>query len=277
MRGLFALIHQEIQLYLREPAAFFFILVFPSLLIVIFGYTFGQEVILEMPDGHSFRIIDVMVAGNLSWVMASIGLLGVYPALTAMRETHTLKFYRTHPMRSWHLMAAHYVTGVFSTGLSLLIMLAIGWLLFRIRFGGNILLTVPVLLVIYTAFFSMGFTLAAITRTARLAQALGSVIFFPMFALSGSMGPRDVFPPFLKLLSDLMPLSHAFDVLTAVWISSPGLDVLQEVLHTFQEGTTIGGVTLFAGVPVYQSLLYLVVLAVVMSVLAVKTFRWDTE
>jgi len=275
MRGLLRLIRQEIRLYLREPAAFFFTLVFPSLLIVIFGYTFGQEVIVEMPDGHTFRIIDVMVAGNLSWVMASIGLLGVYPALTALRETRALKFYRTHPMRSWHLMAAHYIMGVFSTALSLLIMLAVGWLLFRIRFGGNYLLTVLVLLVIYTAFFSMGFTLAAVTRTARLAQALGSVIFFPMFALSGSMGPRDAFPPLLKLLSDLMPMAHAFDVLTAAWISLPGFDVLSEVLYTFEEGTTIGNVTLFQGVTVAQSSLYLLAIAVVFSVLAVKTFRWE--
>ncbi len=277
MRGLLALIRQEVRLYLREPAAFFFTLVFPSLLIVIFGYTFGQEVIYERPDGLAFRVIDVMVAGNLSWVMASIGLLGVYPTLTAMRETHVLKFYHTHPIRASHLMAAHYVTGVVTTALSLAIMLVIGWLLFRVRFGGNYMLMVLVFLVIYTAFFSMGFTLAGVTRTARLAQALGSVIFFPMFAISGSMGPRDVFPPFLKLLSDLMPLSHAFDVITAVWMSQPGFEVLKEVLFTYREGTTIGGVTLFEGVQVYQSLLYLVALATVMSALAVKTFRWDTE
>jgi ABC-2 type transport system permease protein len=277
MRGLLRLIWQEFRLYLREPAAFFFTLVFPTLLIVIFGYTFGQEVVFERPDGMAFRIIDVMVAGNLSWVMASIGLLGVYPSLTAMRETRVLKFYRTHPIRAWHLMGAHYIMGVFSTALSLLIMLAVGWLLFRIRFGGNYLLTGLVLLVIYTAFFSLGFTLAAITRTARLAQALGSVIFFPMFALSGSMGPRTAFPSFLKLLSDLMPLAHAFDVLSMVWVSEFGFEVLEVTLFTFQEGTTIGGITLFQGVTVQQSLLYLLALALVTSVLAVKTFRWDTE
>ncbi len=277
MRGLYRLIGQEIRLYLREPAAFFFTLVFPTLLIVIFGYTFGQEVVFERPDGLAFRVVDVMVAGNLSWVMASIGLLGVYPALTAMRETHVLKFYRTHPIRAGHIMGAHYIMGVISTALSLLIMLAVGWVLFRIRFGGNYLLMALVLLVIYTAFFSLGFTLAAITRTARLAQALGSVIFFPMFALSGAMGPRSAFPSFLKLLSDLMPLAHAFDVSAMVWMSEPGFAVLREVLYTFQEGTTIGGVTLFRGLSVYQALLYLAALALATSILAVKTFRWNTE
>jgi ABC-2 type transport system permease protein len=194
-----------------------------------------------------------------------------------MRETRVLKFYHTHPIRAWHIMGAHYIMGVFSTALSLLIMLAIGWFLFRIRFGGNYLVTVLVLLVIYTAFFSLGFTLAAVTRTARLAQALGSVIFFPMFALSGSMGPRTAFPSFLKLLSDLMPLAHAFDVLSMVWVSEFGFEVLEVTLFTFQEGTTIGGITLFQGVTVQQSLLYLLALALVTSVLAVKTFRWDTE
>ena len=277
MRGLLKLVLQEIRLYMREPAAFFFTLVFPSLLIVIFGYTFGQEVVFERPDGLAFRIVDVMVAGNLSWVMASIGLLGVYPALTALRETHVLKFYRTHPIRAGHIMGAHYIMGVFSTALSLLIMLAVGWLLFRIRFGGNYLLMVLVLLVIYTAFFSLGFTLAAVTRTARLAQALGSVIFFPMFALSGAMGPRTAFPPLLRLFSDLMPLTHAFDVISMVWVSESGFEVLKAILYTFQEGVTIGNTTLFQGVTVQQSLLYLLALALVTSVLAVKTFRWNTE
>ena len=74
-----------------------------------------------------------------------------------------------------------------------------------------------------------------------------------------------------------MPLAHAFDVSTMVWISEPGFEVLRTTLFTFEEGTTVGGVTLFQGLTVQQSLLYLLALALVTSLLAVRTFRWDTE
>ena len=277
MRGFRKFLLQEIRLYLREPAAFFFGLIFPTLLIVIFGYTFGKRVVVERPDGLAFRILDLMVAGNLSWVLASMGLLGVYPVLTSLREAKVLKFYQTHPIRVFHVLLAQYASGLLTTLLSFLLMLLAAKLLFRVRFGGNYLVTGLLVLVSYSAFFAMGFAFAAVTPTTRLAQSLGNVLFFPMFALSGIFGPRTDFPPFLKLLSDLSPLSHAYDLLTTAWVSPPGWEIFRLPLYTFQKGTPFLGKTLFQGLQVWHSLLYLLVLAAAFSALAIRTFRWGTE
>ena len=43
MRKLSALTIAQAKLFMREPAAFFFTLIFPVLLIVMFGLVFGNE------------------------------------------------------------------------------------------------------------------------------------------------------------------------------------------------------------------------------------------
>ena len=110
-----------------------------------------------------------------------------------------------------------------------------------------------------------------------MAQAVGSVIFFPLLFVSGTFGPRDTLPPALKLLSDVSPLSHANDVLTAFWVTGaqPLGTVLRTPLPFF--GVTLGGRTWLQGVTPWHSLAYLLGLALVAALLAVRLFRWGEE
>ncbi len=265
----------EAKRWLREPVAFFFTLIFPSLLLLTLGYLFAEEVEISTEVGV-FRLVDVMVPGNFSWVLANMGLMGVYPVLTSMRETGVLKWLRTHPIRPVHLLVSQYLTGLGLAVLSLALMVLVGRTLFDIRFYGNVPLLLLTALVCYTAFFSLGFTLAAVTPTARAASAVGSLLFFPMMALAGVMGPREGLPPLLKWISDMLPLTHAFDLFSMLWISGPGWDILSQPLWSFEEGTRFLGRVWFRGITVSQSLLYLVVWAGFFSALAVKLFRWDS-
>ena len=49
MRGMTQLIVVQFKLFYREPAAFFFTLVFPVLLLVVFGSIFGDIEIEALP------------------------------------------------------------------------------------------------------------------------------------------------------------------------------------------------------------------------------------
>ena len=277
MSGFRKLFLSDLKLYLREPAAAFFTLAFPALILVIGGYSFGQGEALTTDGGIVMRVVDVMLPGTLAWVIASQGLMGTYPVLTSMRESKALKYYRTHPIRASHILLSQFLVGLVMLAAAMVLLWGVGEILFGLRSDAHLGAFLVTLVIAYSAFFALGFALASVTGSPRAAQAIGSVIFFPLLFVSGSFGPRNVLPPALKLLSDLSPLSHANDVLTTLWVSGsqPLGEVLRSPLPFF--GVKIGGHTLLKGITPWHSLAYLILITVLGALFALRTFRWDEE
>ncbi len=279
MRGIWRLFYTDLLLYLREPAAVFFTLVFPVLLVVVSGYSFGAHTAFTTPGGLEVRVLDLMLPSMLVMVVASQGLMGVYPVITSMRENGTLKYYRTHPIRTWHLALSQFLNGLVMLGLSLVLLVTAQGLLFGLRFAGYLPLLIPAVVLVYTAFFALGFGLAGLTRSARMAQAVGSLVFFPMLFLSGLFGPRDALPPALKWLSDLLPMTMANDLLMALWFGETAdlASTWNLALYTYREGTEWLGRVWFQGLTVGHSILALLGFTAVAALLALRGFRWGTE
>ena len=63
---------------------------------------------------------------------------------------------------------------------------------------------------------SIGGMLAAVAGTARTAQAIGMAIYFPMLFLSGSAFPRALMPPGVQRVSNLLPLTHANELIAGL-------------------------------------------------------------
>jgi ABC-2 type transport system permease protein len=245
MKALWELVRIETRLYLREPVAVFFSMVFPFLPLLIFGTLFGN-----VPAMPGFRVIDVYVPALIAMVVAFLGLMGLPIALSEYREQGVLKRYRASPLSLGKVFAAH--TAV-QFALLLLVSAAITWvadLTFGLRFVGNFALIFAVVVVGTVSLFTVGFALVGLCSSSRTTQAVGSVLFFLMLFTSGAAIPRRQFPPWLKEATDWVPLSHLVDALTAVWVGDP-----------------------LAGH--YDSLAILVGIAAVAFPIAKKTFRWD--
>ena len=106
------------------------------------------------------------------------------------------------------------------------------------------------LLVTSLVIFSIGFVIASMVPTARFAQPLGTIILYPMLALSGIFVPLSSFPPALRVVGEVLPMSHAVSLLRATWAGASWLD------HT--------------GDLVVLSLYF-----VLFSALSAKVFRWE--
>jgi len=57
--------------------------------------------------------------------------------------------------------------------------------------------------------------------TARFAQPLAGVIFYPMIALSGLFFPIALLPPWLQTLARVMPMTYAVSLLQGAWRGDP--------------------------------------------------------
>ena len=109
-------------------------------------------------------------------------------------------------MPAYLLIIAPLVVGAAVILLSLALMIVVGWLVFDIRFAGNVAAVTLAISVSYLAFAALGAAITARIRNVRTGLGLGLALFAPMFVLSGAFGPRETFPAALRVVGDWLPL-----------------------------------------------------------------------
>ena len=79
------------------------------------------------------------------------------------------------------------------------------------------------------SFFALGYLLAALSPSARVAQTVGMVLAYPMIFLSGASIPLALLPSGIRHVADFIPLTYVVDLLQGLWYgegwSSVSLDV----------------------------------------------------
>ncbi len=216
MRGIFKLIVVQFKLFIREPAAFFFTLVFPVGLLIMFGSIFGNT-----PDpqySSTYGYIDIEVPAMAAIIIATVGLMGIPISTAYAREQGVLRRYRATPMRAANYFIADVVVnfGVALLGMILLIITA--RLLYGLRFGGDWLSVAAGFTLSAFAFITVGYVIAGIAPTGRVAQVLGQILFFPMMFLSGAAMPREILPDTVRQVSDALPLTYVVSFLQGLWV-----------------------------------------------------------
>ncbi|MEU3985039.1 ABC transporter permease [Streptomyces sp. NPDC026672] len=185
-------LRSELRLFRREPAAVFWILVFPALLLVILGSipSFRQP-------GDSFgglRPIDAYVPVAVLLGMIVGGLQSMPQSLTGYRERGILRRMSVTPVRPAALLSAQMT--VFGTAAlaSALLALAVGRLVFDVRLPRRPLGYALALLLAVLAALALGSVVSALSRTTKIAGAIGSAVFFPMMFCAGVWLPVRAMP-----------------------------------------------------------------------------------
>ena len=100
MRGFGKLALLEFKLFLREPEAFFFTLIFPLILLFVFGSIFGNQ-----PNEVSFYLfggrgsVDASVPAYMALIIGITGLMLIPYLVATYREKGILRRLRTTPIR----------------------------------------------------------------------------------------------------------------------------------------------------------------------------------
>jgi ABC-2 type transport system permease protein len=68
------------------------------------------------------------------------------------------------------------------------------------------------------SFVSLGFLLGTLVANARAAQAVGLLLFLPMWLLSGAGPPREVMGGAMRVISDALPLTYVVTALQDAWL-----------------------------------------------------------
>lgn len=247
MRSLWKMTSIEFKLFLREPMAAFFTLAFPLMMLFIFGSIYGNEP-TDFFDGRGS--VDVSVPAYMAMIIGTVGLLSISITMSTYREWGILRRYRATPLRPRVILAATVLVNFAMTFLGIVLLIIAAKLVYNLRFEGNALLVLASFVLASLSFFSLGFVIASLAPTARVAQAVGMVIFYPMLFLSGAALPQEVMPEGVRAASRFLPLTHVVRLLQGMWFGEPLGEHLVEV-------------AVLAGV------------LVVGTIIAAWTFRWE--
>ncbi|MCD6345188.1 MAG: ABC transporter permease [Anaerolineae bacterium] len=226
MRSLWKLTLVEAKLYLREPMAAFFTLVFPLMMLFLFGSIYGNEP-TDFYDGRGS--VDVSVPGYMAMIIGTVGLLSIAITMATYRETGVLRRYRATPLRPAAILTAQVVVNFVMTLLGVLLLVVAARLVYGLRFEGNAVSVLGAFILSTLSFFAIGFLLASLAPTARVANIVGMVLFYPNLFLSGAAMPKEMFPDGVLLVSRVLPLTYVVDLLQGLWFGEPWGDHLTEV------------------------------------------------
>ncbi|MCT9081968.1 ABC transporter permease [Streptomyces fulvoviolaceus] len=206
-----AVLKTEVRLFRREPGALFWILLFPTLLLVILGSipSFrGHEA-----DLGGLRTIDVYVPVAVLLGLIVGGLQAMPQTLTGYRERGILRRMSTTPVRPSALLSAQMLVYGGAALASALLALVVGRLAFDVRlpeqlFGYLLALVLAVLVAL-----ALGAVISALSRTTKIAGAIGSAVFFPAMFCAGLWAPVQTMPDVLARIVGYTPFGAAAEAL----------------------------------------------------------------
>jgi ABC-2 type transport system permease protein len=206
-----AVLRTEVRLFRREPGAIFWILLFPTLLLVILGSIPGLRQHQDSLGG--LRTIDVYVPVAVLLGLIVGGLQSMPQTLTGYRERGILRRMATTPVRPGALLSAQMVVYGGAALASALLALAVGRLGFDVRlprqpvgYGLALLLAVLVAL-------ALGSVVSALSRTTKIAGAIGSAVFFPSMFCAGVWLPVQSMPHLMGRIVGYTPFGAAAQAL----------------------------------------------------------------
>lgn len=218
MTPLLTLTRTELKLNLREPLAAFFTLVFPLMLLVMFGSIFGND---RSGSSDGWGAMDLSVQGYFAMIIGTVTLLGLPVVISAYREYKIFRRMRATPLRPMTIILAHTGVQLTMTALGLTILLIGGVILYDLRMPVNPLGVVIGATLSFLAFASIGFLIGGVARTSRSAQVIGNVFYFPQLFLAGAAMPRELFPEGLKTWTAWLPMTQVVNVMQEPWKGEP--------------------------------------------------------
>lgn len=244
MKAFIALTRIDLKLALRNRSVLFFNYFFPLIFFFMFGYMMHAE--------QGSRIIQVVSMVTAIGILGN-GLFGAGMRAVQDRETDVLRRYKVTPITPVPLLAASMVTGVVLYLPGLIVILVLANRLFGMAVPPNVGSLFAFAIIACVAFRSIGLIIAAVVNSSQESLILIQPLYMAMLFLSGATLPLSLFPDWLQLVTQFIPATYLMIGISG--ILQHGESVLQNL----------------------QSVLALIVTALIGLLIATKLFRWEKE
>ena len=207
------------KLYIRDFAGPFFSIIFPIGMMLLFGGIYGNE-----PSplyGYSRGAMDVMIPALLGMVIAVSGIMTLPLNLSEYMSTKVYKRFDATPVGKGNIIGVQIFIYVLAALFSAAIVIIAGRLLYNVNIDGNPLIIIFAILLSCAAVFSMGFFIAAVFKSGKVAQVVSYIVYFVMIFLSGATIPLEIMPENMRGYANVLPLTHVVSLLQNTFAGQP--------------------------------------------------------
>ncbi len=232
-------------LYFREFFGPFFSIVFPIMMLILFGSIYGNE-----PDEWfgGRGSMDVSVPAYLGMVIAVGGLMTLPLGLIDYQSSKVYKRFDATPIGKENIVLVQIFVCLIACIISSIILIVAGKILYNIHIEGEWFVILPMFLLSLISIFSIGFLITALFKNTKIAQAASWILYFLMLFTSGATIPAELFPESFKVFTNFLPLTHVVEVLQCTFYG----DQLDTVGLSIAVITAIALICTTAGIALYQ-------------------------
>ena len=244
---------RDLQHWRRQPGQLVVGLLFPVLMVVMFGYLLGGGMAVE--GGGSY--LEFLMPGMFALTMV-FGLESTMTAVAADAEKGVTDRFRSMPMSYAGVVLGRCIADMLNSVVGLAVMVGVGLLVgWRWHEGpARAALAIALLLLLRFAFLWVGIYLGLVARGPGSVMAV-SIVVWPFAFLSNAFVPTSTMPAWLGALAQVNPMAATVAAARELF-GNPG----------------VGGDGWLADHAVLAAVVWPTALAVVFFVLAVR--RWVT-
>ena len=184
-----------------------------------------------------------MIPGLIGVILQFIAVLLTSTAIVRERERGTIEQLIITPLRSWELLVGKLLPYVLIAFFELLEILVLGAVVFNMPINGSVPLLLALAGLFLVTTLGIGLLISTFAKTQFEAMLLAVFSSLPMMFLGGFFFPLAAMPPFLQLISYLIPLRYFLVIVRAILIKGVGLAaVTHEVIALAIFGVLVMGV-----------------------------------
>jgi ABC-2 type transport system permease protein len=214
LRALVKLTWLELKIFIREPLGFVGSVAIPVILFLVLARVFGPRMATSTRAMPAFG----QVLPAFSALFIAMGAVtSLVTIISIYREGGILKRLRATPLSPFVILAAHVVVKLLLTAATLVALALAGRRVYPIDPAVPLVSFAVAVLFTTWSILSIGFVIASIVPTARFAQPVAALIFYPLIALSGLFFPLEVLPEPAAALARVLPLTAGASLLNGIW------------------------------------------------------------
>jgi ABC-2 type transport system permease protein len=234
-------------LFLRDPVVLLVALAVPIGILLVFGLPgFARQ---PDPALGGQRPIDTVLPSIALAISVGVLAISALPGYLAIyREKGILRRLSTTPVSPATLLVAQVAVNLAMAVVATALVLAVGATWLGMAMPASVGWFAVAFLLGVASLFALGLVIAAVAPTARAANAIGMLAFFPLLFLAGAWLPKHQMPALLSRIGDLSPLGAFREAVQDAWVGAT-----PEPVH----------------------LAAMLVMTVVAGLAAAKLFRWE--
>lgn len=171
------------------------------------------------------------VPGLIGIILTMTMILFTAVAIVRERERGNLELLINTPIRTSELMIAKILPYIFIGLIQVTLILAMGFLLFKVPIRGSLLDAYTVALIFIIANLALGLMISTLAQSQFQAMQMTFFILLPSILLSGFMFPFDGMPKPAQWIAEVLPMTHFMRLIRGVVLRGASLsDLTGELL-----------------------------------------------